>query len=501
MTLIRQIKSISRDALVYGIGNAIGSLIALITAPILTRIFVPSDYGAINLVQTVIGLIVMVAGVNLNSGVFFYYFKSEDVTQKRIILSTSFYFFIAFGLIMSIAAWITAPGLEAILLIGKTGVNEYRYAYYIRILSIGIFFTLLDNNFRSILRMNLQPKKYAVLSVLHVLSNISLTILFVVYCHGGIEGALWSGVIARAITCAAGFMMTICHYIGVFSFSTLMLFMSYSLPAFPSVIMNWAISQMNILFLNYNCSTYEVGIYTTAVRIAASFLLFTTAFRLAWDPVALSIMDEKDSKRTYEKVYTFFIVFMGVLGGAIALLSKPILMILTPPSYHKAYAIVAILIYAYLYQGASNILQIGISISGRTKYASYCQLAAFIVNILLNIVLVPRLNIWGAAYAFAGGIFMQSLVYYFFSQRLYPISYRFWQLHGLTFIMFAIIFTEVHIIKEYDLFAAAFTAFLFIIIIALCAWMLGITKRERKTVFDYTYLWLERFGIIKVSKV
>ena len=109
--------------------------------------------------------------------------------------------------------------------------------------------------------------------------------------------------------------------------------------------------------------------------------------------------------------------------------------VLTPESYHVAYSIVFILILAYLYQGANNILGIGISISKRTKYTSYAQAVAFVANITLNFLLVPHFNAWGAALAFAGGIVAQSLAYYYFAQRVYPIPYRFLSLHIFTLML------------------------------------------------------------------
>lgn len=487
MSFINQVKELFKDSLVYGLGNAIGRFIGIFTAPILTRILVPSDYGVMALLQTIVGFLIMLAGFNLNSGVYFYYFDRDDPKERPVILSTSFVFYLTFGLLFSAAAWIGAPVLERILLIRQPGIEEaihYDYVKYIRILAVGIVFSMMDTNFRSLLRMTRQPHKYMALNILQVLTNFTLVILLVVCLKLGIEGALWAGVITSIIVCLVGFFMVVGHYALAFSFSFLALFLSYSLPAFPSVFLNWGLSQSNRFFLNYYAPLDQQGYYSIASKIATVFVLFTTAFRLAWDPFALSIMKNNNAATTYSRAYTFYTVGFGLLGGCIALLARPALSILTPVSYHVAYSMVFILVGAYLYQGANNVLGIGIAISKRTKYISYAQVVTFTVNILLNFLLIPYFSAWGAALAFAGGVIAQSLAYYYFAQRLYPIPYQFWRLQIFVLMLFSIIAIEAYIIRDLNFWHSTLTATLFVPVLGFLAWRLGLRPEERRETVD-----------------
>ena len=70
--------SLAKQSMIYGISTAIGRMLSLITAPILTRIFEPADYGKIALVQIAIGLAVIFVGFNIGSGVTYYYFHHEE---------------------------------------------------------------------------------------------------------------------------------------------------------------------------------------------------------------------------------------------------------------------------------------------------------------------------------------------------------------------------------------------------------------------------------------
>ncbi|MFQ5786604.1 MAG: lipopolysaccharide biosynthesis protein [Thermodesulfobacteriota bacterium] len=502
MNFIRQLKLLSKDTLVYGFGNALGQLIILLTAPILTRIFVPSDYGVIALLQTMINFLIMIAGFNLISGVYRYYFEYDDSKTKKIILSTSFLFYLGFGLFFSSVTWIGAPLLEKIILMRQSGVSDsvnYEYVKYIRILSIGIVFSMMTMNFLSVMRITRQPYKYMTLNILQGVTNFALIILLVVYMKLGIGGALWASVVSNMIICLVGFFMVVKHYALVFSFSFLFLLFSYALPQFPSGILNWGVIQSNRFFLNYYASLTQQGYYAIAFKIGMIFVLFSTAFRLAWDPFALSIMKNKDAASTYSQVFTLYVVGFGLLSGCIALFAKPILIILTPESYHIAHSISFILIMAFLYQGSNNILGIGICISKQTKYLSYSQGVAFVVNIALNFLLIPYFYAWGAALAFVGGMIAQSFAYYYFAQHVYPIPYQFYRLHSFILILFSIIMVEVYIIKDFSLLYSTLTATLFVPLIGSLAWKLGLSPGERQKAIVLMSPFLVKWNLSKGS--
>ena len=485
MRFIEQVKNLFKDSLIYGLGNALGQFIAIFTIPILTRIFVPEEYGVIALLQAAINFLVMIAGFNLISGVYRYYFEYKDLQKKQSILSTSLIFNLAFGVLFSLLIWFVAPFLEKALLLRKTGIKEtIEYSRYIRILTVGIVFTLLDMNFRSILRMTRQPYKYMVVNIVKVVGDLLMILLLVVHWKLGIEGALWSGVIASIITSCVGFFLVVRHYCLAFSISFLGLFLSYSLPALPSVLINWSLGQANRFFLNYYAPLAEQGYYAIAFYVAMIFMLFVISFRLAWDPFALSIMKESNARLSYGRFYTLYVVGLGGVGGCIALFAKPVLIILSTEAYYISYSIIFILIWAFLYQGSNNILQIGISISKRTKYISYAQVVSFTVNMIFNFVLIPPFGAWGAAWAFVGGTLAQSLAYYYFAQRVYPIAYDFWRLQGFIALLFGLVMVEAQLVKNLGFLHSALTAICFLPFLGILSWKVGLKPEIRHKVMD-----------------
>lgn len=479
---IAHFKGLTKDAAIYGLGDALAKLINVLTAPILTSIFLPEDFGIISLLQTTIGFLVMTIGFNLNSGAYFYFFDEKDLHRKKVIISTSFFFYLSAGLLLGLAVWLGAPGIREILI--SNGAAEkyegYDFVSYLHILAIGVPLSIVETSFHSLLRMLRLPIKYVALSVIQVLSNLAFILLLVVHWNWGIEGALWAGVLPGFLTVVIGFLMVVQNYVWQFSWHYMKLFLSYALPQFPSVILNWCLFQLNVFFINHYSPLSEQGFFAIAWRVAAAFLLFTTAFRLAWDPFGLSIMKDENAKSIYRAGYSLFVIVFGTVGAVIALFAKPILIILTPESYHIAYSIVFIVIVGFIYQGSNNILGIGIGISKKTHLISYAQVVAFIINLGLNFSLIPYFGAWGAAWAFTGGVIAQSLSYFYFAQKVYPIPYQFWRLQGFCFLLLLLLYTNSFLVRSFGLLTSSLIAIPFIFVIGFVAWKFGLSADERQ---------------------
>ena len=124
MNIISHVKNISKDTAVYGIANACAALIGILTAPILTRIFHPADYGVTALIQTTVSFLVMVAGFNLTSGVFRYFYEYDSLNKKVEVLSTSLYCNLLISIILCVTLYVTSPYVKD-LLINIRKINNY----------------------------------------------------------------------------------------------------------------------------------------------------------------------------------------------------------------------------------------------------------------------------------------------------------------------------------------------------------------------------------------
>ncbi len=381
-----------------------------------------------SLLQTTFGFMIVIALINLSSGVYFYYFDNDDSNNRKIIISTSIFFHVVIALFFSTIVWICASYFSDILNIHRIGSKNIDYTKYIHILAIGLFFSIIETQFKSLLRMLRRPKLFVVLTVIQLSVNFLAVILLVVINDLRIEGAFYAAIIASIVTVAIGFFMLKDEYVKSFSFAYLGLFFSYALPQFPSVFFNWGLSQSNNFFLNYYSTLHELGMYSIAFKIASIFLLFATAFRMAWDPFAISIMKQSDAKEIYKKMYNYFMIIFIWISSSVAFFGKTILILITPEVYHSSYLLIGILCFAFFIQAGNNILGISISISKKTSYISYIQVIVFITVLIFSLSLIPKFGSFGATLVYLIGAQVQNVLYFLISKRLFKVHYDFWKL-------------------------------------------------------------------------
>jgi O-antigen/teichoic acid export membrane protein len=168
-----------------------------------------------------------------------------------------------------------------------------------------------------------------------------------------------------------------------------------------------------------------VGQYAVANRVATPVLLAVTALSLALSPFVLSIhqTDPERERRVRARVLTDFTAALALIALVTALWAREV-QELVAPDFDEAYRAVGIVAFAQVAFGVSTVLVAAITIARRTQWlALYSGLAA-VVNIALNIVLIPPFGQIGAAIATLVAYILLAAVYYDRGQRLEPAPYR-----------------------------------------------------------------------------
>ena len=85
--MIHKLKGLAKDTLLYGLGDSLRRITGIILVPILSRIFVPADYGIIDLLSISYNFTLLAIGFNLLTGLQKFYFERTG-EQRRILVSS-----------------------------------------------------------------------------------------------------------------------------------------------------------------------------------------------------------------------------------------------------------------------------------------------------------------------------------------------------------------------------------------------------------------------------
>jgi O-antigen/teichoic acid export membrane protein len=163
-------------------------------------------------------------------------------------------------------------------------------------------------------------------------------------------------------------------------------------------------------------------------------MLFVNMFQFAWQPFFLNNAKEENAKELFSKVLTYFTIVGSVLLILLSLFISDIVKInfggfsIIGSNYWAGLYIVPVVLLAYLFNGLYVVFSAGIYIEEKSMYAPVVAGLGAIINVIVNYILIPYLNIMGAALATLASYVVMAAGYYFVTQKYYKINYEYYKL-------------------------------------------------------------------------
>jgi O-antigen/teichoic acid export membrane protein len=159
-------------------------------------------------------------------------------------------------------------------------------------------------------------------------------------------------------------------------------------------------------------------------------MLVVGMFDYAWRPFFLTHARDQDAPKLFSKVFTYVAALLMLVFVTGSLFIEDIVRVkffgryFIHPDYWGGLSIVPIVLMAYVFTGAYVNFVVGIYLEKKTKYLPYATGAGALVNVVVNLVLIPRYGIMGAAIATLLSYVVMAIGIYFPSQRLYHVEYE-----------------------------------------------------------------------------
>jgi O-antigen/teichoic acid export membrane protein len=147
----------------------------------------------------------------------------------------------------------------------------------------------------------------------------------------------------------------------------------------------------------------QVGIYAANYDILEKVLLYINSiFVLATTPKLIKIFDEKgiDEARKFNTIiYDVFLSLFLPMGFLIVLNDKLFITIFTDESYYSGRLLVVLIVLSMFVNALNMYIVKGLTVIKKTKAIAFIYLFGAILNIILNLVLIPLFSIYGAIIA------------------------------------------------------------------------------------------------------
>jgi O-antigen/teichoic acid export membrane protein len=295
----------------------------------------------------------------------------------------------------------------------------------VRAAFVGLWAQMNYEQLTSLFRVEERSVAFALSSLANVIVTVAATVLLVAVWHKGPVGVL-----------VGNFFGTLVVYLALLAYRRYQLGLQFDrelfsqmnrfgLPLVPAALALWTVNFVDRVLLNRIAGAGELGLYSLGVRVASVVMFIFIAFRTAWPAFAYSIEDDDEARRTYGFVLTYLLFVCCWVSLALGLLAPWIVRVLASrPEFYPASRVVSPLAFATAAYAAYVVVAIGVSRARYTQFNWVVTGAGAVLNVGLNLILIPPYGMMGAAIATVAAYALMFVGMTLRSQRVYPVPYQ-----------------------------------------------------------------------------
>ena len=186
----------------------------------------------------------------------------------------------------------------------------------------------------------------------------------------------------------------------------------YTAPRAVGAAAQVALQRLDIVLVASLLGAEEAALYTAATRFVVLGQLFGTAISFAVAPalgVAIARGDRAGAGRLFRTATTWLVLLTWPIHLGVAVLS-PLLLRMFGPGYEAGTPVVVILCFAMLCATGVGSVDTVLLMAGRTTWSLGNTVLALAANIAVDLLLIPRIGIAGAAVGWATAIVIANLL-------------------------------------------------------------------------------------------
>ncbi len=410
------IKKILSDSFLYTLANLFTKGIGFIMIPIYTAYFSTKEYGVIDLLIVTGSILSIIIGLEIHQAVARFFPEADSEHDKKIVVSTALW---SISILYFIFLFLSLPFMAQISSLAFDSI-EYSSVLFVAFLSFG--FNFIYNFFSAQLRWQLKSKQNVMVSFVYSFITAILTYTLLKFYDGGISSVFIAQIVAAMIGICLSYLYSKEYYGFILNLQKFKELVKFSTPLIFSTIIVYAMLYVDRLMINYYLTIEDVGLYGIAFRFASIITILTVGIQTALTPLIYNNHKNVETPISIARLFNYFILFSIVFVSFLFIFSKDIILLFANENYIDSSVVIAWLAISILFSGVINFAP-GIFIAKKTEYILYINIFTFVLNIILNYILIQDYGILGPAYATAISSFIYFLSYYFIGQKYYYIPF------------------------------------------------------------------------------
>lgn len=490
------LKTIAKGSFIVFFGVMLSKIFSYIYRIIVSRLG-PEDYGILSIALAIFGILggLTMLGTEVGIVKFISNYNQKKENIKGVIYD-SFRFVLPLSIILAILLFIFSDYIAIHFF------NSKKLGLLLKILAFFIPINAIRKIFlNSLIGFKLVKYETLAKAITENLSKLIITALLILFGYG-LLGALIGYVLGVFIS------LLIAYYLLRYKVFNLMdnniksvystkEFYSYSLPLLFSIIVFVVILWTDTLLLGYFKGASDTGIYNAAMPTAQLLLIFPNALMAIFLPVISGINDVKNKEFiTIFRAVTKWVLLMNIIPMALFIIySKQILNIIFSSVYAQGSSILIILSFGFFVSCLAMSSNHVLLAFNKTKTVFFNNMMAAIINIALNLALIPRYGITGAAVSTAVSFIIMAFLMFIASYRLtktFPLKLN--MLKIILSISVPLLITN-YIVQKYNIYTIKSIILTALILLVFYIFFLILTRTLEKEDYLVLNMIYKRIGI------
>ncbi|MDD5529614.1 MAG: oligosaccharide flippase family protein [bacterium] len=385
-------RKLIRDSSAILVSQIVSFITSLAMGVVIARVLGPEGKGTLKLLTLVPMMIAGFATMGIDvANVYFIGKKKYDIQS---IVSNSIFIALCISLIILLIYPLLIPKFFSLL---KVDV-----AYWLKLVTYFFIPLYLLGTYFSSFLVGLQ--KIIIRSVIDIIRAVLLLVLIIVFLFLLHFNGLYSVVIINILivfltVCLSGLSLrNIINFKPIYNREVFKTTTSYGVKAYVGSIAHYFNIRLDFFFVAFFLSPKEVGFYSVAVSMAELIWYVPVAISTVLVP-AIAGSSKETSKilayNTFRKMLIPFIIMSLILLCS----GKFLIRFLYGAQFLPAFMPLVLLLPGVFLMAASGPFEDYIAGRGKIEYNSLTAIYSFAVTIVLDILLIPKLGISGAAIA------------------------------------------------------------------------------------------------------
>lgn len=378
-------KTLILNIIIFAFGSFLVKFISFVLMPIYTSFLTTEQYGVAELLNSIVEIVLPIVTLCIIEALYRFSIDNKDDYNT---LFTNSIALVTFGNIL--------VGIVCLIL---KFVFKTKYCIIFWGLYCSCTLYKLTIQFARGLGHSKRYSLYGIInSFILILSNIILLKKF----NMGISGYILSFIFGYGITSVISLILSQEYkYFSIHNLNkkTLNEMLRYSMPCIPNMISWWFNSVSDRYMIIAFCGIHIGGLYTAASKLPALINVISSIFQLAWQYSTAKEINKDDNHiffNTVLKWYAFITINSCLF---LIIINNKISEVLLRDEFYAAKVFVPLLLIAALFGCFSTYFGTFYNAMKDNKNLMKSTLYGALINIFLNLCLIPKFSAFGAAFA------------------------------------------------------------------------------------------------------